>query len=79
MPAPRRRSHARLWNELSGEHRLRERRRPVEGDGEPAEAWMAYGRGELPSWNSQSEAFALGVKATDPSVKIYYAVIGPAA
>ncbi|HVT50486.1 MAG TPA: BMP family ABC transporter substrate-binding protein, partial [Dongiaceae bacterium] len=35
--------------------------------------------GEPPSWNSQSAAFALGVKATDPSVKIYYAVIGPAA
>src|SRR3954462_12780961 len=35
--------------------------------------------GEPPSWNSQSAAFALGVKATDPSVKIFYAVIGPAA
>jgi simple sugar transport system substrate-binding protein len=35
--------------------------------------------GEPPSWNSQSAAFALGVKATDPAVKIYYAVIGPAA
>ena len=34
---------------------------------------------EVPSWNSQSAAFALGVKATDPSVKIHYAVIGPAA
>ncbi|MFO1062035.1 MAG: BMP family ABC transporter substrate-binding protein, partial [Dongiaceae bacterium] len=31
------------------------------------------------SWNSQSAAFAQGVKATDPSVKILYAVIGPAA
>lgn len=35
--------------------------------------------GEPPSWNSQSAAFAMGVKATDPSVKIFYAVIGPAA
>jgi len=35
--------------------------------------------GEPPSWNSQSAAFALGVKATDPAVKILYAVIGPAA
>jgi simple sugar transport system substrate-binding protein len=35
--------------------------------------------GEPPSWNSQSAAFAQGVKATDPSVKILYAVIGPAA
>jgi simple sugar transport system substrate-binding protein len=35
--------------------------------------------GEPPSWNSQSAAFALGVKATDPGVKILYAVIGPAA
>jgi basic membrane protein A len=35
--------------------------------------------GEVPSWNSQSAAFAQGVKATDPSVKILYAVIGPAA
>jgi simple sugar transport system substrate-binding protein len=35
--------------------------------------------GEPPSWNSQSAAFAEGVKATDPSVKILYAVIGPAA
>jgi simple sugar transport system substrate-binding protein len=35
--------------------------------------------GEPPSWNSQSAAFANGVKATDPGVKIYYAVIGPAA
>ena len=34
---------------------------------------------EVPSWNSQSAAFANGVKATDPSVKIHYAVIGPAA
>jgi basic membrane protein A len=35
--------------------------------------------GEPPSWNSQSAAFAQGVKATDPNVKILYAVIGPAA
>lgn len=35
--------------------------------------------GEPPSWNSQSAAFAQGVKATDPAVKILYAVIGPAA
>lgn len=35
--------------------------------------------GEPPSWNSQSAAFANGVKATDPAVKIFYAVIGPAA
>ncbi len=35
--------------------------------------------GEPPSWNSQSAAFALGVKATDPATKIHYAVIGPAA
>jgi len=35
--------------------------------------------GEPPSWNSQSAAFANGVKAADPSVKIFYAVIGPAA
>ncbi len=35
--------------------------------------------GEPPSWNSQSAAFAQGVQATDPSVKILYAVIGPAA
>jgi basic membrane protein A and related proteins len=35
--------------------------------------------GEPPSWNSQSAAFAQGVKATDGSVKILYAVIGPAA
>ena len=35
--------------------------------------------GEPPSWNSQSAAFAEGVKATDPSVKLLYAVIGPAA
>lgn len=35
--------------------------------------------GEPPSWNSQSAAFAQGVKATNPDVKIYYAVIGPAA
>ena len=35
--------------------------------------------GEPPSWNSQSAGFANGVKATDPDVKILYAVIGPAA
>ena len=35
--------------------------------------------GEPPSWNSQSAAFANGVKAADGSVKILYAVIGPAA
>ncbi len=35
--------------------------------------------GEPPSWNSQSAAFAQGVHATDPSVRIVYAVIGPAA
>jgi simple sugar transport system substrate-binding protein len=35
--------------------------------------------GEPPSWNAQSAGFASGVKATDPGVKILYAVIGPAA
>lgn len=35
--------------------------------------------GEPPSWNSQSSAFAEGVKAEDTAVKIIYAVIGPAA
>lgn len=35
--------------------------------------------GEVPAWNSHSAAFAQGVKATDPSVKTLYAVIGPAA
>jgi basic membrane protein A and related proteins len=35
--------------------------------------------GEPPSWNSQSAAFAEGVKAENPDVKIAYAVIGPAA
>lgn len=35
--------------------------------------------GEPPSWNSQSAAFAQGVKATDGGVSILYAVIGPAA
>jgi basic membrane protein A len=35
--------------------------------------------GEPPSWNSQSAAFAQGVKATDANVKLLYAVIGPAA
>ncbi|WP_374377460.1 BMP family protein [Dongia sp.] len=35
--------------------------------------------GEPPAWNSQSAAFAQGVKATKAGVKILYAVIGPAA
>ncbi len=35
--------------------------------------------GESPSWNSQSAAFAQGVKAEDASTRIIYAVIGPAA
>ncbi|SMF57164.1 nucleoside-binding protein [Tistlia consotensis] len=35
--------------------------------------------GEPPSWNAQSAGFAQGVKATNPKVKIVYAVIGPAA
>ncbi|MBW3098278.1 putative B6 ABC transporter substrate-binding protein [Pseudohoeflea coraliihabitans] len=35
--------------------------------------------GEPPSWNSQSAGFAQGVKATDPDIKVIYAVIGPAA
>jgi basic membrane protein A and related proteins len=35
--------------------------------------------GEVPAWNLHSAAFAQGVKATDRSVKILYAVIGPAA
>jgi len=35
--------------------------------------------GEPPSWNSQSAAFAEGVKAENPDVKVTYAVIGPAA
>lgn len=35
--------------------------------------------GEVPAWNSHSAAFAQGVQATDASVKILYAVIGPAA
>ena len=35
--------------------------------------------GEPPSWNSQSAAFAEGVKAENPKVNIRYAVIGPAA
>jgi basic membrane protein A and related proteins len=34
---------------------------------------------EPPAFNSQSAAFAQGAKATDPNVKILYAVIGPAA
>ncbi len=35
--------------------------------------------GEPPSWNSQSAAFAEGVKAESADVKVSYAVIGPAA
>ncbi len=35
--------------------------------------------GEPPSWNSQSAAFAEGVKAENPKVNVRYAVIGPAA
>ena len=35
--------------------------------------------GEPPSWNSQSAAFAMGVKAAAGGTKIIYAVIGPAA
>jgi basic membrane protein A and related proteins len=35
--------------------------------------------GEPPSWNSQSAAFAQGVKMAKPDTKIIYAVIGPAA
>jgi basic membrane protein A len=35
--------------------------------------------GEPPSWNSQSAAFARGVHATNPTLRIVYAVIGPAA
>lgn len=35
--------------------------------------------GEPPSWNSQSAGFAQGVRATDPTLRIVYAVIGPAA
>jgi len=35
--------------------------------------------GEPPSWNSQSSAFAEGVHAENPAVKLTYAVIGPAA
>lgn len=34
---------------------------------------------ESPPWNSQSAAFAQGVKATDPGVRVLYAVIGAAA
>jgi len=34
---------------------------------------------ESPPWNSQSAAFAKGARATDPGVKVLYAVIGPAA
>jgi basic membrane protein A len=33
---------------------------------------------ESPPWNSQSAAFAQGVRATDSGVKVLYAVIGPA-
>src|SRR6202162_3110192 len=32
-----------------------------------------------PPWNNQSAAFTQGVRATDPGVKVLYAVIGPAA
>jgi len=35
--------------------------------------------GEPPSWNSQSAAFAQGVRAENQDVKVLYAVIGPAA
>ncbi len=35
--------------------------------------------GEPPSWNSQSAAFAMGVKGASDSINIIYAVIGPAA
>ncbi|WP_237684087.1 putative B6 ABC transporter substrate-binding protein [Pseudaminobacter soli (ex Zhang et al. 2022)] len=35
--------------------------------------------GEPPSWNSQSSAFAKGVKEENGDVKVIYAVIGPAA
>lgn len=35
--------------------------------------------GEPPSWNSQSAAFAQGVKEENANTKIVYAVIGPAA
>jgi basic membrane protein A len=35
--------------------------------------------GEPPSWNSQSAAFAQGVRATNPDLRLVYAVIGPAA
>jgi basic membrane protein A len=35
--------------------------------------------GEPPSWNSQSAAFADGVKAENPDATVRYAVIGPAA
>lgn len=35
--------------------------------------------GEPPSWNSQSAAFTQGAKAEKESIKILYAVIGPAA
>ena len=34
--------------------------------------------GEPPSWNSQSAAFAQGVHATNPALRIIYAIIGPA-
>ena len=34
---------------------------------------------ESPPWNSQSAAFAQGARATDPRIKVLYAVIGPAA
>src|SRR6202789_1603655 len=34
---------------------------------------------ESPPWHTQSAAFAQGVRATDPGVRVLYAVIGPAA
>ena len=34
---------------------------------------------ESPPWNTQSAAFAQGLRATEPGVKLLYAVIGPAA
>ncbi len=34
---------------------------------------------ESPPWNTQSAAFAQGAHASDPAVKVLYAVIGPAA
>lgn len=34
---------------------------------------------ESPPWNTQSAAFAQGARATDPAIRVLYAVIGPAA